>query len=383
MNLNIWKCMVLGQESECTFDNRNSMLSTSGDAQCSGNDDGEKCLGFHSPDDYGAQFQEPAGMVAELVDERQWNANPMEWYFKVFVQWVPMKSVRALSMTLLCLPGQNLAPSLPKGHDIPIKEESFAWSSFRAGIEGRVLKVKDHKHLFNGEALWFQADPSDLGLQVTGFQREEPWRNVFLPREVGMSSNMDVRQYIFNNLNASAQRALTQNKHKVPSLRLQLSGNNEVIDGVAYARSSSVRFMSLSWQMEIDDHLAAIVFYPPRSEKVPLHMVHDGKLSEHFWLYLLYEDSHGRAVQNQAQWGHFDPNKSWMLPNRWENMLLMIGSGAFPPINALSWSDRSRMYLAICFSLISQAKVPILPLAFLCMLLIIACCVMRRQKGQR
>jgi hypothetical protein len=381
MKGNIWKCVLLGEDAECTFDNRNSMLSASGDAQCSEEDDGEKCLGFQSPAGFGVQFQEKPGLVAELVDDRLWNANPMEWFFKVELQWVPFKSVKALSMTLLCLPGQNLSPSLPKGYDIPLDEESFAWSSFRAGIEGRILKVKDHKHLFNGEALWFQADPSDLGLHLMVFQRTKPWDNVFLPGEVGMSSNGQVRQYIFDNLNASRQ-ALAENERPAPSLRLQLTGNNEVIDGVAYPRSSSTRFISLPWQVKVEDHLTAVVFNPPRTQKVPSHLLHEGKLSEHFWLYLMYEDSYGRTVENQAQWGHFNPSKSWMLVSRWENLLLMMGSGYFPPQDVLSWFDKASIYMNICFALLPQSNNMILVLCSAVLMVFVSISILHF-KGQK
>jgi hypothetical protein len=364
-NLNLWKCIALGQERECTLDGRNSMLTAASDQQCSGEDDGEKCLGFHSPNGFGIHFDQPAGMLAELVDDRHWGSGPMQWYFEIRLDWVPAKSVKPLSSMMLCTAGRNLSPSLPKGYDVPILEESFTWSSFRAGFTGQVLAAQDHKHLFNGESLWFQADTADLGLNEMQFQRSKPWDNIFLPADVGMSSNNEVRQYIFRNLNASAIRALAMHKAP-PAWRVQVHGHNEVIDGVSFPRSSSARLVTPSWHIKSDDHLVGIVFQPSREHQVPQHLLHEGGLSEHFFLYLMYEDPEGRYVNPQSQWGHFDPEKSWIFSSSsgvlafgpaWEHMMLLMTDAVFPPVHVLSSMEKAEMYLRVVCRLAVQGIV--------------------------
>jgi hypothetical protein len=210
---------------------------------CKLSDKGTSCMPQDVLADFGSPLTRPPIVLASLRDVRRSGSSSLEWYFQVRMEWIARNhALKTLSTFSLELPYMFASDRLVPGSSVPLVGDSFAWTAGQFFSQGTMLSGMASAHggsMFT-EAFFFLASPSELGLLRDGFVQEDA-SAVILPEEVKMSSNSDVKNYIFRHVRLASDSEL------LSPLKCHFKGNFESVDGVELPRRSDVCCSSLTF----------------------------------------------------------------------------------------------------------------------------------------
>jgi len=232
-------CLLLRQNEQCFQEY--TVFDVHGDRQCVPEEGGLVCLEYLFDEGYGMIWKESPGFSAAFLDILKANSPSLEWYVEHSFQWIPNSGgLRPLSRFII-----NAAAHRPHNKNsesltfrVPDNAESFNWQAFVLPFSGQMKYLQDHNHGHNFHGtLLFDATPKDLGLDAPWFKG--PSHTASTPSEVGLTSNSEVKNYIFRNLNYS-QMTHSNALVPAPSLKCEVQAAWEIVNNIRYPRRSQI-----------------------------------------------------------------------------------------------------------------------------------------------
>mmetsp|Transcript_2663 Transcript_2663/g.3992 ORF Transcript_2663/g.3992 Transcript_2663/m.3992 type:complete len:665 (-) Transcript_2663:132-2126(-) len=187
-----------------------------GDYQCTEDEGGLDCLVETIPDGYGKLLTYPLGLEGDINDVRAVDSEPLEWYYELGIRWVPRIAADGTESTIKPINFFNFAGpgdfslrhqnSYIFTFQAPTDHDNLFWYTGRMPFSGQMLRNKFHAHnkIFK-ESIFFAASPAELGLtRENKLVPDKPYHTVDI-RDGGFNSLDEVKQFIMDNLDASAK----------------------------------------------------------------------------------------------------------------------------------------------------------------------------------
>lgn len=269
------------------------MMEQHGDYECTESDGGTRCLFEKTADGHGKVIREPLDLEGELNDVRAFNYPPITWYYRVMLRYRPYSpkssALKPLSQSFFIGPSPigdkqlNTLGTFPT----PTAEESIYWYTGKMATDGKLVRNKLHSHnvAFN-RALWFHANPGQLGIDKTKFSHLNrgssgcrdsgaPWMGIpdhgCVPVPLSKSGFKDfesIENFLFRHL-AAAQ---ADDSEKSPKLVCEAVGARQSFSdpklhtNFSYDRRASV--CCKPWTFEKDDDFTVVAFLDRTTQPV-------------------------------------------------------------------------------------------------------------------